>query len=233
MSPAELAALARQAAVEPLASRRDLHAALLRAPTYLLHLGDKPLAPGQTRVVRGQESFSLWADMDPELEGVWVPVFTQRRGVSAYIAARSLQPPEGREFQWMRHGPGKVYALLQGIPRFAGIVLDPDGHGGARVDWAEVNALSEGRMPPEAPVRRGLPLSSYKPPPDTRCVWGPLPAGADGEGGRCVLFPQAGTPASQDYRRLVRLDLDDGGPAWTPCRHFIAALRGFWKKSGG
>lgn len=233
VSASELSALLRQAARDPLASRRALHAALLRSPTYLLHLGERPLGPGETRVVRGQDAFSLWADVEPEFEGVWVPVFTQRKNVSAYISARAIKPPPGREFQWMRHGPGKVYGLLQGIQRFAGILLDPDGPASVRLDWPEVNALSEGRLPAEAPVLCALPLAAYRPPEGAQCVFGPLPEAARAAQGRCVLFPEAGSPSPQDYRRLVRLDLGSEGAAWTPCRHLAAALRSFSQRGGG
>ena len=169
---------------------------------------------------------SVWAEGDPELDGVWVPVFTSKERASEYVLRRGLHRVETGQFQWVRHEPGQVYSLLQGVTCFAGIYLNPEGEGGVRVEWPEVNALSEGRIPAEIPVLRELPIDECVLPEGVQCRVGRLDRRVFGFDGKQVIFPSAGRLELQDFRSLVRLNLNDDDLAWAPCRHFAAVLRG-------
>ena len=79
--------LLRRAALDPRAPRAPLYKELLRSETYLLTV-DEPIAENETRrVTRADASFPVWADKDPELGGVWVPVFPARDRVRDFVAA--------------------------------------------------------------------------------------------------------------------------------------------------
>lgn len=170
---------------------------------------------------------SLWAEPDRRGEGIWVPVFSGSEGVSEYAERESSSLPCGRHLQWMRHKPGQLFGLLQSIPCFAGIYLHGDEGGRVRIDWPEVQSLSEKRVPADAPVLYALPVESYTLPEGTKCLWGDLDGFADRLSGKQVIFPQAEKPDLQDFRRLVRLNLEGEDPVWTPCRHFVSAARRF------
>jgi tetratricopeptide (TPR) repeat protein len=189
--------LIRQAAEHPRHSRAPLHKELLRSEIFLLTL-DKPLKEDQvTRVAHTAETFPIWADKDPEMGGVWVPIFPARDEVAAYVAAKGLEAPEGKEFLWMGHRPGAVFPLLRGIKCFAGVRLSLDERVNVAIPWTEVKALSEGHIP-ESPESYELPVANLNLPAGTRLAFG---------------------------RKLVRLDLGANGRAWMACRHFIQVLR--------
>ena len=98
--------LIRRASLNPRLPRTALYKELLRSETYLLTV-DAPLADGEMkRVTRSDASFPVWADKDPELGGVWVPVFPARDRVRDFVSQRRLKTPKGKEFLWMGHMPG-------------------------------------------------------------------------------------------------------------------------------
>ena len=89
--------LIRRAACDPRSPRTALFKELLRSETYLLTV-DAPLEEGEVkRVEKSEASFPVWADKDPELGGVWVPVFPARDRVRDFVAARRLKTPRGKE----------------------------------------------------------------------------------------------------------------------------------------
>ncbi|MDE2491403.1 MAG: tetratricopeptide repeat protein [Elusimicrobia bacterium] len=217
--------LLRRAWRFPRAPRAALYKELLRSETYLLTVDD-PIPGGETRrVTRADASFPVWADKDPELGGVWVPVFPARDRVREFVAARGLKAPRGKEFLWMGHMPGQVFSLLRGVRRFAGLRLHLDAATGVDLPWRETLALAEGRLPDEAPERWDLPIERLVIPAGERISLGRL-APWDGEPKPALLtMPQAGRFRPEDLRRLVRLPLGEGRYAWTPCRHFLQILR--------
>ena len=216
--------LLRRAARDPRASRATLYKELLRSETYLLTV-DEPLQQGETkRVTRADASFPVWADKDPELGGVWVPVFPARDRVREFVAARGLKTPKGKEFLWMGHMPGQVFALVRGVRRFAGLKLYLDRESSVEIAWPEARALAEGRLPGEGPTRHELPLERLVIPAGERLSFGKLKPW-EGEPNPVLLtMPQAGKFRPEDVRRLVRLPLGEGRHAWTPCRHFLQIL---------
>ncbi|OGR60061.1 MAG: hypothetical protein A2X36_06445 [Elusimicrobia bacterium GWA2_69_24] len=228
---AEIEEVILEAYSKPLASRRPLFRGILGAPTYLLRVGSEELADDDVRVLAGAgaeertSSLAVWAEGDALLGGVWVPVFTSEEKASTYVAARGLRHPPGKQLQWVRHEPGQVYGLLETIPCFAGVYLNPEKDGGVRLEWLEVNALSESRVPPEAPLLRSLPDEECALPEGIRCRVGHLDRKVFGFDGRQVIFPEFGNLELQDFRSLVQLRLEDGDSAWAPCRHFAAVLR--------
>lgn len=217
--------LLRRAARAPRASRAPLYRELLRSETYLLTV-DEPLAEGEIkRVTRADASFPVWADKDPELGGVWVPVFPARDRVREFVAQRRLRAPKGKEFLWMGHMPGQVFSLLRGVRRFAGLRLFLDRETCVDINWPEAAALSEGRTPSDAPTLFELPIDRLVIPAGEKLSFGRL-APWDGEPAPTLLtMPAAGHFRPEDVRRLVRLPLGEGRHAWTPCRHFLQILR--------
>jgi hypothetical protein len=216
--------LIRRAAVSALLPRTALYKELLRSETYLLTV-DSPLTGGEVkRVTRADSSFPVWADKDPDLGGVWVPVFPARDRVREFVAARKLKTPKGKEFLWMGHMPGQVFGLLRGVPRFAGIRLFLDAGTSVSVPWSEVRALSEGRAADEGPRRYELPLDRLVVPAGARLSFGRLKPWAGEEKPVLMLMPDAGRFTPEDARRLVRLPLGEKH-AWTPVRHFLQMLR--------
>lgn len=217
--------LLRRAARAPLAPRTALYKELLRSETYLLTL-DAPLAQGEVkRVTRADASFPVWADKDAELGGVWVPVFPARDRVREFVAARRLKAPKGKEFLWMGHMPGQVFALLRGVNRFAGLRLCLDRDTTVDIDWVETSALAEGRLPSEAPALHELPLERLVIPPGVRLSFGHLAPWKGEVKPTLLVMPDAGKFRPEDARRLVRLPLSGGRHAWTPCRHLLQMLR--------
>jgi tetratricopeptide (TPR) repeat protein len=217
--------LLRRAARDPRASRAALFKELLRSETYLLTV-DEPLLKGETkRVTRADASFPVWADKDPELGGVWVPMFPARDRVREFVAARGLKAPKGKEFLWMGHMPGQVFALVRGVRRFAGLRLYLDRESTVEISWPEARALSEGRLPAEAPARYDLPLDRLVIPAGARLSFGKLKPWEGEEKPVLLTMPDAGRFRPEDIRRLVRLPIGDGRHAWTPCRHFLQLLR--------
>jgi hypothetical protein len=216
--------LLRRAAQDPRAGRASLYKELLRSETYLLTL-DEPLLEGETkRVTRADASFPVWADKDPELGGVWVPVFPARDRVREFVAARRLQAPKGKEFLWMGHMPGQVFALVRGVRRFAGLKLYLDADTAVEISWTEARALADGMMPVDGPVRHELPIERLVIPAGARLSFGKLRPWMGEDRPILLTMPEAGKFRTEDIRRLVRLPLGDGRYAWTPCRHFLQIL---------
>lgn len=216
--------LIRRAALDPRRPRTALYKELLRSETYLLTV-DAPLADGEVkRVTKSDASFPVWADKDPELGGVWVPVFPARDRVRDFVAERRLKTPKGKEFLWMGHMPGQVFSLLRGVPRFAGIKLILEPGVSVSVPWTEVRALSEGKISDEGPKRYELPFDRLVIPAGARLSFGRLKAWPGEEKPVLLLMPDAGKFAPEDLRRLVRLPF---GPkhAWVPVRHFLQMMR--------
>ena len=216
--------LIRRAACDPRRPRTALYKELLRSETYLLTV-DAPLAEGEIkRVAKSESSFPVWADKDPELGGVWVPVFPARDRVRDFVAARGLKTPRGKEFLWMGHMPGQVFSLLRGVSRFAGIKLFLDPGVSVSVPWNEVRALSEGKIVDDAPRRYELPFDRLVIPAGARLSFGRMKPWPGEEKPVLLLMPDAGRFAPEDLRRLVRLPLG-GKHAWVPVRHFLQILR--------
>ena len=216
--------LIRRAALNPRMPRTALYKELLRSETYLLTV-DAPLEEGEVkRVTKPDASFPVWADKDPELGGVWVPVFPARDRVREFVAARKLKTPKGKEFLWMGHMPGQVFSLLRGVPRFAGIRLFLDLGMSVSVPWTEVRALSEGKAADEGPRRFELPLDRLVIPAGAKLTFGKLKAWPGEDKPALMLMADAGKFAPEDLRRLVRLPLGEKH-AWMPVRHFLQMLR--------
>lgn len=214
----------RQAAEHPRHTRSPLFKELLRSETFLLTL-DEPLdEPQVTRVSRANETLPVWADKDPELGGVWVPVFPSRDSVAGYVSMRRLRAPRGQEFLWMAHQPGAVFPLLRGVPCFAGLRLYLDSAGVVSVPWSDVRSLSDGRVPSEAPELYDMPVAKLALPSGVKLAFGTVNAGPEQPRGKLLCLPQAGRFKADDVRKLVRLPLSDG-PAWMACRHFLQVLR--------
>lgn len=216
--------LLRRAARDPRAPRAPLYRELLRSETYLLTIDD-PIAENETkRVTRADASFPVWADKDPQLGGVWVPLFPARDRVREFVAGRGLRAPKGKEFLWMGHMPGQVFGLLRGISRFAGLKFFLDRDTYVEFSWAEVRELSEGRIPAEGPIHHELPLDRLVIPAGARLSFGRLKPWEGEEAPVLLTMPSAGKFHPEDIRRLVRLPLGEGRHAWTPCRHFVQIL---------
>lgn len=216
--------LLRRAARDPRASRASLYKELLRSETYLLTV-DEPLLEGESkRVTRADASFPVWADKDPELGGVWVPVFPARDRVREFVASRGLRAPKGKEFLWMGHMPGQVFALVRGVRRFAGLKLYLDQDTAVEISWPEARALADGFLPVDAPAHHELPIERLVIPAGVRLSFGKLPPWPGEAKPVLLTMPEAGRFRPEDVRRLVRLPLGDGRHAWTPCRHFLQIL---------
>ncbi|HAZ07769.1 MAG TPA: hypothetical protein DCZ01_04420 [Elusimicrobia bacterium] len=217
--------LLRLASRNPRAPRSALYGELLRSETYILTVDD-PLGEGETRcVTRTDASFPVWADKDPEWGGVWVPCFPARDRVREFVTGRGLKAPKGKEFLWMGHMPGQVFALLRGIRRFAGLKLCLDLDTFVEISWPEVRDLSEGRAPAEAPVLHELPLGRLAIPAGARLSFGRLKPWNEEKDPVLLTMPEAGKFRPEDTRRLVRLPLGEGRHAWTPCRHLLQIVR--------
>ena len=216
--------LIRRSARDPRLPRTALFKELMRSETYLLTL-DTPLEEGEVkRVTKPESSFPVWADKDPELGGVWVPVFPARDRVRDFVSARRLKSPKGKEFLWMGHTPGQVFTLLRAVQRFAGIRLYLDPGLFVTVPWDDVRALSEGRVVDEGPRRHELPLDKLVIPAGARLSFGRLKPWPGEEKPVLLVMPDAGRFTPEDLRRLVRLPLGEKH-AWVPCRHFLQILR--------
>jgi hypothetical protein len=215
--------LIRQAAAQPRHARGALFKELLRSETFLLTV-DEPLEEETvTRVSRAEETLPVWADRDPELGGVWVPLFPSRDAVAGFVARRRLRAPKGQEFLWMAHQPGAVFALLRGVPCFAGLrLLDQDAV--IDVPWSQVRELSQGRAPTDGPELYDMPVARLTLPRGVKLAFGTVDAGPEQPRGRLLCLPEAGRFKPDDTRKLVRLSLEDG-PVWMACRHFLQVLK--------
>ncbi len=217
--------LIRQSCEHPRHSRTPLYKELLRSEAFLLTV-DEPLeAETATRVSHADESFPVWADKDPELGGVWVPVFPSRDSVSSYVSGRKLKAPKGKEFLWMGQKPGAVFPLLRHVRCFAGLRLVLDDKSTVAIDWSDVKTLAEGRLPSESPEVYELPVAELVLPRGLRMAFGRVALGpADGDG-KLLCLPDAGHFRAEDVRKLVRLPLGEQETAWMACRHFLQVLR--------
>lgn len=223
--------LIRRASLNPRLPRTALYKELLRSETYLLTV-DSPLEDGEIkRVTKPDASFPVWADKDPELGGVWVPLFPARDRVRDFVAARKLKTPKGKEFLWMGHMPGQVFSLLRGVRRFAGIKLFLDPELSVLVPWNDVRALSEGKIFDEGPKRYELPFERLVIPAGARLSFGKMKPWDGEEKPVLMLMPDAGKFAPEDLRRLVRLPLGSKH-AWMPIRHFLQMMRRLQTLSG-
>ncbi|MBI3288606.1 MAG: hypothetical protein HYZ74_03705, partial [Elusimicrobia bacterium] len=190
------------------------------------------LAEGEVkRVTKSDASFPVWADKDPELGGVWVPMFPARDRVRDFVATRRLKTPRGKEFLWMGHMPGQVFGLLRGVHRFAGVRLHLEPGVFVSLPWPEVRALSDGRAVDEGPRRHELPLDRLVIPAGARLSFGRLKPWPGEDKPILLCVPQAGRFTPEDLRRVVRLPLGETH-AWVPCRHFLQILR-YIKSLGG
>lgn len=215
--------LIRQVAEHPRLGRAALYKELLRSETYLLTV-DKPIErESVTRVTPADDSFPVWADQDPEMGGVWVPVFPARDSVSSYVSSRRLEPPSGKEFLWMGHKPGAIFGILSGVRCFAGLMLYLDENRRVEIPWSDVKALAEGRLPSDDAEIFELPVPRLVLPVGARLAFGRLTLG--GRDHRLLFLPEAGRFKPEDARKLVRLPLGEEGHALTPCRHFLQILR--------
>lgn len=215
--------LIRQAAEHPRLGRAALYKELLRSETYLLTV-DQPIERETvTRVTPADDSFPVWADQDPEMGGVWVPVFPARDSVSSFVSSRHLEPPRGKEFLWMGHKPGAIFGILKGVRCFAGLTLYLDEHRRVQIPWSDVKALAEGRLPSDESEIFELPVARLVLPVGAKLAFGRIKvAGAEH---RLLFLPQAGHFHPDDLRQLVRLPMGAEGSALTPCRHFLQILR--------
>ncbi len=215
--------LIRQAAEHPRLGRAALYRELLRSETYLLTV-DKPIErESVTRVTAAEDSFPVWADQDPEMGGVWVPVFPARDSVTSFVSSRHLEPPRGKEFLWMGHKPGAIFGLLRGVRCFAGLTLYLDEARRVQIPWADVKALAEGRLPSDEAEIFELPVPRLVLPVGAKLAFGRITAA--GAQHRLLFLPQAGRFRPDDLRQLVRLPMGVEGSALTPCRHFLQILR--------
>ncbi|PCI37459.1 MAG: hypothetical protein COB53_06285 [Elusimicrobia bacterium] len=208
-----LAECIQAAAADSFAPRKSLFEALLAQKTYLLDAETKDSCDGS--------ELNLWAEEDSDLGGIWVPLFSTAESAMGY--AQSLQTEDA--LRCVSQAPGRVFELLTAIPRIAGVRLDPPGEEVAGLEWSELRALSEGRLPDEGPHLYDLPDGPFPMPSGLRGRFGQLEASRVGFKGRQVVFPDEAPLALEDFRRWVRLTLDDHEEAWTPCRHFAALMR--------
>ena len=214
----------QQAADHPRQSRRGLYRELLRSQTFLLCV-DQPLQEAaELRVTRSAQDFAVWADRDPEMGGIWVPVFPARDDVGEFVRARHLRPPKGKEFLWLEHQPGEVFRPVRGVRHFAGLrlTLGPDIQ--VPIPWSLVRVLAESRVPADAPELYDLPVRRLAIPEGVRIAYGRVDLGAGGQG-KLLCLPAAGHFAAEDLRKLVKLDLGRHGVVWMVCRHFLQVLR--------
>ena len=206
---AELPALSDAARRRPLGPRRRFHEALRTASvTVLAAEGD------------AQESLEIWADKDPVLGGLWIPVFSRKPEADSF-RERMARPGE-RPLKAVSGPAAELFGAILEVPRFSGVKVDPNARSSARLERAEVSALAAGTIPPEAPALHSLGGVRVSLPDGIPCRFGEADP-SFGPPGRRALFPAAPGLALQDFRSLVELDLS-GTVAWVPCRNFAAAL---------
>lgn len=217
--------LIRRLADHPRQPRAAIYRELLRSEAFLLTV-DAPLAMEEDlRVAKPEGSFPVWADRDPEMGGVWVPVFPARDAVAGFVASRALKAPPGQEFLWMGHEPGTVFSLLRRVKCFAGIRLYLEEGCEVEIPWSHVRVLSERKLPPDAPEIYEMPVAKLVLPRGARLTFGRVQAGPRQPEGRLLIAPEAGHFRPQDMRKLVRLPWGEEGEVWMACRHFLQLLR--------
>jgi hypothetical protein len=224
--------LIQQAADHPRHPRGSLYRELLRSQTFLLCV-DQPLPDGsEVRVTSKARDFAVWADRDPEMGGVWVPVFPARDDVGEFVRTRRLRAPRGKEFVWMEHQPGEVFRLLRGVRYFAGLRLTLEPGTQVPVPWSLVRSLGTGRVPDDAPELYELPVTRLTIPEGVPIAYGRADLGGREGEGKLLCLPAAGHFSAEDLRKLVRLDLGRNGVVWMVCRHFLQVLRYLQSLSG-
>ena len=125
--------------------RKALYKELLSSEVYLLTIGD-PLSDEPNRSNHSSGDFLLWADKKGADEFT-VPVFPSSASVSAFISARKIKAPAGKEFLWMSQSSQKAFAPLVGLNGFSGLNLYLDEDGSVTVTQAEVKLLAHGVVP--------------------------------------------------------------------------------------
>ncbi|MBI3298395.1 MAG: tetratricopeptide repeat protein [Elusimicrobia bacterium] len=202
----ELCAAARSS---PLAPRNAVYEALRGAEVAVIRAdGDDP------------EYLELWADRDPVLGGLWIPVFSDLGLAKDFAtgarrpAGPALQPVNGPAVELFRA------ALL--VPCFAGLRLDPIKEGSTRLERHDVFALADGLCPNEAPDIHLFEEPLVGMPEETLCRFGEADP-SYGPDGRRAVFPGAPGLSMHDFRCLSPLELG-GEAAWVPCRNLAAAL---------
>jgi hypothetical protein len=217
--------LIEKVANNPKQPRTALFKELLRSETFLLSLGAPLEEEQRTRVLKAEQTFSIWADKDSEMGGVWVPVFPARDTVTAFVTGKKLRAPKGKEYLWMGHGAGEVFGMMRSVRYFAGLKLYLSEEAQVPLNWSDVKALSEGRLPADKPEIYDLPVAKLTIPSGVRIAFGRVDAGPDDRQGRLLCLPQAGHFRAHDVRKLVRLNLGRDGWVWMACRHFLQVLR--------
>lgn len=215
--------LIKQSARFPRHPRKALYRELLRSETFLLTVG---VPIDRDRIMRlggANDTFSVWADRDAELGGVWVPIFPARDSVSDFVTSGGLKAPAGQELLWMEHEPGQAFTLLRSVECFAGVRLYLDRAHQLALSWSQVKSLSQGLMPTDTPEIYELPLERLDLPEGLRLAFGRVDAG--GSEGKLLCLPEAGHFRIEDTAKLVRVDLAAQGSVLVACRHFLQILR--------
>lgn len=207
----ELSLLTDAARRHPLAPRKELHTLLRAAQVTVL--------TASTEAEAGR--LDVWADRDPVLGGVWVPVFTDSARAEAFLG--DVSTPDGRTLRCASGLAHELFSALLEVPRFGGVRLDPQQSGAARLERREVSVLADGLLPEEAPSLHALQGAPMALPEGIPCRFGEADP-SYGPSGRRAVFPTVPGLTLHDFRSLVELDLG-GSPAWVPCRNLVSALR--------
>ncbi|TBR17287.1 tetratricopeptide repeat protein [bacterium] len=209
--PSELTQLCDAARRRPLAPRKDLHTLLRGAKVTVL-----------TATPLSEESrLDVWADRDPVLGGVWVPVFSDALRAEAFLG--EVVTPDARPLRCASGLAHELFTALLEVPRFGGVRLDPERGGAARLERHDVAVLADGMLPGEAPELHSLDAAPMRLPEGIPCRFGEADP-SYGPSGRRAVFPTVPGLTLHDFRCLVELNLG-GQAAWVPCRNFASALR--------
>lgn len=207
----DLSQLCDTARRRPLAPRKELHTVLRGAKVTVLTASP----------VTEDDRLDVWADRDPVLGGVWVPVFSDPVRAEAFLG--SVATPDSRSLRCASGLAHELFTALLEVPRFGGVRLDPEKGGAARLERREVSVLADGLLPSEAPSLHTIEGPTMRLPEGIPCRFGEADP-SYGPSGRRAVFPTVPGLTLHDFRSLVELDLG-GRPAWVPCRNFAAALR--------
>lgn len=209
--PSELTRLCDVARRRPLAPRKDLHT-LLRGERVTVLTASEESEEGR---------LDVWADRDPVLGAVWVPVFTDPARAESFLG--EVSAPDGRTLRCASGLAHELFTALLEVPRFGGVRLDPERGGAARLERHDVSVLADGMLPSEAPALHSLDPQALVLPEGIPCRFGEADP-SYGPSGRRAVFPTMPGLTLHDFRCLVELSLG-GQPAWVPCRNFASALR--------
>lgn len=208
---ADLSQLCDTARRRPLAPRKELHTVLRGAKVTVL-----TASPASE-----DDRLDIWADRDPVLGAVWVPVFSDPVRAEAFLG--SVATPDSRALRCASGLAHELFTALLEVPRFGGVRLDPERGGAARLERRDVSVLADGLLPSEAPALHAIEGPTMRLPEGIPCRFGEADP-SYGPSGRRAVFPTVPGLTLHDFRSLVELDLG-GQPAWVPCRNFAAALR--------